>query len=265
MQDPGSNWSRYGSHAQSGFINLEEALNVCERSCFPLIYAQDLLVLYHSLKHRPKSWDDQRALLALCFYEVAKSEGTPRSLKEVSKAQHIPLMTLMKLAKIHFPESSPIDPVSLLNRLGAEVGLTRRQCKELENEAEELKLHFHQPTTVAAALLHHFVKQRSLDISLDLISKVCLTSPVAVRRFSSKMFLASSKDEPSFNWFQQKSLEGKGKEDASPPQDMEECEEPSKTKEGAPAKKAKKRKAKLDTSPILGPPPKLQPREKWLS
>lgn len=267
MRNSETSESGDGAFEGGGIIDLDEAIATCERSYFPPIYAQDILKLYFSLTHHPRSWDDQRALLVLCFYEVAKSENTPRCLRELSLDQSVSLATLTKLAKLHFPHSSPIHPHLLIHRMGSKAGLTRKQCIEIESQLlkDEHSLHFHHPATVAAAYIYRFVKQCSLDISLEIICKTCLVSSLSVRRFKNKMFLQREQEQ---NWFQNKNnLEEEAQQPAmiSPPQDAPQ-EIPMEPKE----KKPKRRKSSFDQTPILGPPPKarkktLKPREKWLS
>ena len=181
-----------------------EAINICERSHLPPIYAQDIVALYSEQKkkkiHSFKNCYSEK-LLAVSFYEICKNESVPRTLKEISAFSDIPEDKLSSALKEYFPFSEPIQPQQIIHRLAQNCGIPRRYAQRLKIFMDvylpQCPPHSFSPITVAGAIIKIAKEILSLDISLQAISDICGVSTIGIRRFLK--FLESchfSKDIP---------------------------------------------------------------------
>jgi transcription initiation factor TFIIIB Brf1 subunit/transcription initiation factor TFIIB len=171
----------------------EESLELCSRSHLPIIFAQDIALKYVSVAS-PQNFDS--SLLGVCFYQICKIQGCPRTLRECAALIGLPEKKLTPHLRRHFFTTPVIRPQHLVSRLGQLCGLKREQTTSLEkcmiqNDKKLIPPHSFSPTTVTATYIYLYGLNFSLDISVSKISKIIGVSPIAIHRF--RQFLYGSK------------------------------------------------------------------------
>ena len=148
---------------------------------------------------------NRKGIIAACVYFACKDCNVPRSSKEIAEIFNITPPTVMtkgikkcqeiicmnKKNKHRLSQSTPISPISLIERFCNKLCISEEETKIIrsicEKSIDENIISENTPPSIAAGCIFYFNKKNNNGLTKKKISDICRTSEVTINKCCKKL------------------------------------------------------------------------------